>query len=182
LPQIDNKNLTIYNPFMGGLIQPTGASEETDSSRRTIVIAVAVVMVVAVTMAILLRSQPKSASGPPAYAANVKLSDLKMSAAENFVGATVSYVDGTITNSGGKTVIHVMVEVNFKDDMGQLAQRENIPMQVLKTSGPYPEAVDFSVSPLGPGQSTTFRLTFEGISAQWNHAYPDIQVADVTVK
>ncbi len=167
---------------MGGLIQPTRASEESDSSRRTIAIAVAVVMGVAVILAVLLRSQPKSASGPPAYATNLKLSDLKMSAAENFVGATVSYVDGTVANSGGKTVTHIVVEVNFKDDMGQLAQREEIPMQVLKTTGPYPEAVDFSVSPLGPGQSTTFRLTFESISAQWNHAYPDIRVTDVAVK
>jgi hypothetical protein len=182
MSQIDNQNSTIYNPFMGGLIQPTQASEESNSSRRTIVIAVVVVMVIAIVLAILLRAKPKSASGPPAYAANLKLSDFKMSAAENFVGATVSYVDGTVTNSGGKTVTHVMVEVNFKDDMGQLAQRENIPLQVLKTTGPYPEAVDFSVSPLGPGRSTTFRLTFESISAQWNRQYPDIQVTDVAVK
>jgi hypothetical protein len=167
---------------MGGLIQPTRVGEERDSSRRTIAIAVAVVMVIAVILALLLRSQPKSASGPPAYAANLKLSDFKMSAAENFVGATVSYVDGTVTNSGNKTVTHVMVEVNFKDDLGQLAQRDAIPLQVLKTTGPYPEAVDFSVSPLGPGQSKTFRLTFESISAQWNHQYPDIQVTDVAVK
>jgi hypothetical protein len=167
---------------MGGLIQPTRAGEEADSSRRTIVIAVVVVMVVAVILGVLLRSQPKSASGPPAYAANLKLSNFKMSAAENFVGATVSYVDGTVTNSGGQTVTHVVVEVNFKDDMGQLAQRENIPLQALKTTGPYPEAVDFRVSPLGPGQGTTFRLTFESISAQWNHQYPDIQVTDVAVK
>jgi len=167
---------------MGGLIQPTRVEEEPDSSRRTIAIAVAVVMVIAIMLALLLRSQPKSAAGPPAYAANLKLSDLKMSAAENFVGATVSYVDGTVSNTGGKTVTHVMVEVNFKDDIGQLAQREEIPLQALKTTGPYPEAVDFSVSPLGPGQSTAFRLTFEGISAQWNHAYPDIQVVDVAVR
>ena len=167
---------------MGGLIQPTRVGEERDSSGRTIAIAVAVVMVIAVILALLLRSQPKSASGPPAYAANLKLSDFKMSAAENFVGATVSYVDGTVTNSGSKTVTHVMVEVNFKDDLGQLAQRDAIPLQVLKTTGPYPEAVDFSVSPLGPGQSKTFRLTFESISAQWNHQYPDIQVTDVAVK
>ncbi len=166
---------------MGGLIQPTPVTEP-DSSRRTIAIAVTVVIVVAVVFAFLLRSQPKMSSGPPPYAANLKLSDLKMSAAQNFVGATVSYVDGTVTNSGDKTITHVMVEVTFKDDMGQLAQREEIPMQVLKTDGPYPEAVDFSVSPLGPGQSKPFRLTFEGISAQWNRQYPDIQVTDVTVK
>jgi hypothetical protein len=167
---------------MGGLIEPTPVAEEPDSSRRTIAIAVAVVIAVAVIFAFLLRSQPKSASGPPPYAANLKLSDFKMSAAENFVGATVSYVDGTVTNTGNKTVAHVIVEVRFKDDLGQLTQREIIPMQVLKTTGPYPEAVDFGVAPLGPGQSTTFRLTFESISAQWNHQYPEIRVTDVTVK
>ena len=167
---------------MGGLIQPTPATEEPDSSRRTIAIAVAVVIVIAVVGAFLLRGQPKGASGPPPYAANLKLSDFKMSAAENFVGATVSYVDGTVTNTGDKTVTHVMVDVNFKDDMGQTVQREEIPLQVLKTTGPYPEAVDFRVLPLPPGQSQTFRLTFEAISAQWNHQYPDIQVTDVAVK
>jgi hypothetical protein len=167
---------------MGGLIQPTPVAEEPDSSRRTIAIAVAVVIAVAVIFALLLRSQPKTASGPPPYAANLKLSDFKMSAAENFVGATVSYVDGTVTNSGNKTVTHAMVEVKFKDDMGQIAQREEIPLQVLKTTGPYPEALDFRVAPLGPGQSKPFRLTFESISAQWNHQYPEIQVADVMVK
>jgi hypothetical protein len=167
---------------MGGLIQPTPVAEEPDSSRRTIAIAVTVVMAIAIIVAVLLRNQPKSTSGPPPYAASLKLSDFKMSAAENFVGATVSYVDGTVTNSGGRTVIHAIVEVKFKDDMGQLAQRDEIPLQVLKTTGPYPEAVDFGVSPLGPGQSCTFRLTFEGISAQWNHQYPEIQVTDVAAK
>jgi Protein of unknown function (DUF2393) len=167
---------------MGGLIQPTRVTEEADSSRRIIAIAVAAVIAIAVIAALLLRSQPRSASGPPPYASSLKLSDFKMSAAENFVGATVSYVDGTVTNTGDKTVTHLMVEVQFKDDMGQIAQRENVPLQVLKTSGPYPEAVDFSVSPLAPGQDKPFRLTFEGISAQWNHQFPDIQVADVAVK
>jgi hypothetical protein len=167
---------------MGGLIQPTPVADEPDSSRRIIAVAVAAVIVVAVVFAFLLRSQPKNASGPPPYAVNLKFSNFKMSAAENFVGHTVSYVDGTVTNSGDKTVTHVVVEVRFKDDMGQLAQKEEIPMQVLKTTGPYPEAVDFGMSPLGPGQSKTFRLTFEAISAQWNRQYPEIQVTDVTVK
>jgi len=167
---------------MGGLIEPTPVAEEPDSSRRIIAIAVATVIVVAIVAAFLLRSQPKSASGPPPYAASLKLSDFKMSAAENFVGATVSYVDGTVTNAGNKTVTHVMVEVTFKDDMGQTAQREEIPLQLLKTTGPYPEAVDFSLSPLGAGQSKTFRLTFESISAQWNHQYPEIRVTDVTAR
>jgi hypothetical protein len=163
-------------------LSQTSVAEEPDSSRRTIAIAVAAVIVISIVGAFLMRGQPKGASGPPAYAASLKFSDFKMSAAENFVGATVNYVDGTVANSGGETVTHVVVEVTFKDNMGQLAQREEIPLQVLKTDGPYPEAVDFSVSPLAPGQSKPFRLTFEGISTQWNRQYPEIQIAAVAVR
>jgi hypothetical protein len=66
--------------------------------------------------------------------------------------------------------------------MGQITQREELPLQILKMSGPYPEAVPFSTSPLGPGQNDPFRLTFESISAQWNHSYPDIQITDLSLK
>jgi hypothetical protein len=181
---IDIPNSTIYNSRMGGLTQPSPVTDERDSSRRIIFLAVAAVLVVTLVAALLLRTEPKAASGlPPAYAANLTLSDFKMSAAENFVGATVSYIDGTVNNTGAKTVTHAAVQVLFKDDMGQIAQKEdNVPLRALKTSGPYPEAVDLTASPLAPGQSQPFRLTFESISAQWNHQYPEIQVTDVTTK
>lgn len=167
---------------MGGLIQPSPTEKERDATRFVPFIAVAVVLVLAVLVAVFLRTPPKAVLGPPPYAASLKLSDLKMSAAENFVGATVSYVDGTITNTGKQTVTHAVVEVLFKDDLNQLVQREEIPLNVLKTTGPYPEAVDLNVSPLAPGQSQPFRLTFESITAQWNHQYPEITITDVAVK
>jgi len=129
-----------------------------------------------------IKFEQKRPSGPPPYAANIKFSDLKMSAAENFVGATVNYLDGTVSNAGNQMVTHVMVEVTFKDSMAQLAQRETVPLRVLQASGPYPDAVDLSASPLAPGQSKPFRLTFEGISSQWNHEYPELKVVDVTTK
>jgi hypothetical protein len=64
-----------------------------------------------------------------------------------------------------------------------MAQDEpDVPLRVLRTTGPYPEAVDLSISPLGPGQNQPFRLTFDHISAQWNRQYPEIRVVDVTTK
>ena len=93
----------------------------------------------------------------------------------------MTYIDGTITNTGDKTLTHVMVHVTFKDSMGQVAQTEDVPLHVLQTGGPYPDAVDLNASPLAPGQSKPFRLTFESISAQWNHEYPELQITDVTV-
>ena len=167
---------------MGGFIQPNPTVEERDTNWRAIGIGIAVVVAIVAILLLISRTEQKAPTGPPSYAANIKFSDLKMSAAENFVGATVNYLDGTISNAGNQMVTHVMVEVTFKDSMGQLAQRETVPLRVLQTSGPYPDAVDLSVSPLGPGQSKSFRLTFEGISTQWNHEYPGLKVTDVAVK
>lgn len=167
---------------MGSLGQPTPVAEERDSSRLIIAIVIVVLIGGALLAAFLLREPPKVAKTPSPYIASLKLSDFKMSAAENFIGATVSYIDGSVTNSGGKTATHVVVEVIFKDEMGQVAQQEEVPLQVVRTNGAYPEPVDLSVSPLAPGQTQPFRLTFDHISAQWNRQYPEIRVTDVVVR
>jgi hypothetical protein len=167
---------------MGSFGQPAPVTQERDSSRLIIAVAVAGVIAVMLGLAFLLREPPKKAKAIPPYATSLKISDLKLSAAENFVGHTVTYVDGTVGNTGAKTVTGAMVEVVFKDDTGQLAQRDEVPLRVLQTSGPYPEAVDLNAAPLAPGQTQPFRLTFDSISTQWNRAYPEIKVTDVTVK
>ncbi|MBI1740604.1 MAG: DUF2393 family protein [Candidatus Koribacter versatilis] len=167
---------------MGGLIQPSPTAQREESSLRPVLIGIFIVAVVVGILVLILRSEQKAPPQPPSYAANLKFSDLKASAAQNFVGATVSYLDGTVTNTGDKTVIHAVLQITFKDDMGQTAQREELPLRVLRTGGPYDEAVALNLSPLAPGQSKPFRLTFESISTQWNHAYPEMQVVDVRVR
>jgi len=167
---------------MGGLIQPSPVATERDTSKRTILIAIGVVVAVAGLAALILREAPRANSGPPPYVANLKFSDLKMSQAQNFVGATVTYIDGTLTNARDKTVTHAVVQVTFKDLYNQVAQIETVPVKVLQTGGPYLDTVDLTVSPLAPGQSKPFRLIFEHLSEQWNQAYPDLQITDVTVK
>ena len=168
---------------MGGLLQPSPTSEpQRESSMRPILIGVVLVAVVLVVIALTSRGTPKAPATPPPYVSNLKLTDLKMSAAENFVGASVTYIDGTVTNTGDKAVIHATVHVNFKNSMDQIAQAEDLPLRVLQTSGPYPDAVDLMTSPLAPGQSKQFRLTFEHVSADWNQAYPEVKVTDVTTR
>jgi hypothetical protein len=169
---------------MRGLFQPNvnPTTEPAESSLRPVLVGIAIVAVIVGILALILRSDQKKPAEPSIYAANLKFSDLKASAAQNFAGATVSYLDGIITNTGNQTVIHAMVQVTFRDDMGQTAQRNELPIHVLRIGGPYDEAVDLNLSPLAPGQSKPFRLTFENISNQWNHAYPDMQVKDVSVK
>ncbi len=167
---------------MGGLIQPSPVAEERDTSKRTILVAIVALVTVAGITAVILREKPKPVAGPPPYAANLKFSDLKMSQAQNFVGASVTYVDGTLANAGDKTVTRAVVRVTFKDLYDQVAQIETVPIRVLQTSGPYPDTVELGASPLAPGQSKPFRLTFEHVSDQWNQAYPNLQIVDVTVK
>jgi hypothetical protein len=167
---------------MGSLLQPTPAIEERNSNLVPILVGLALVIVVVGIAAFLLRTDTKISTPPDPYAANIKFSDMKMSAAENFVGSSVTYLDGTVTNAGDKTVSHAMVDVTFKDALGQVVQSEDVALRVLQTSGPYPEALDLSVAPLPPAQAKLFRLTFEHVTADWNHEYPELKVTEVSVK
>jgi hypothetical protein len=169
---------------VGGLIEPSPLGQpQHESNLRPILIGAVIVVIVVGLIILLSRGGPsRNASAPHPYAANLKLTNVKMSQAENFVGASVTYIDGTVTNTGDKTVTHATVHVEFKNSMDQVAQVEDLPLRVLHTGGPYPDAVDLSTSPLGPGQSKLFRLTFEHVTADWNQAYPELQVTEVRVK
>ena len=169
---------------MDGLLHPNAnpTTERPESSLRPILIGIVIVGIVVGVLALIFRAEQKKPAALPAYAANLKFSDMTTSAAQNFAGQTVSYIDGSITNAGDKTVVHAMVQITFKDELGQTAQRDELAIRVLRTGGPYDEAVDLTLSPLAPGQIKPFRLTFENISAQWNHAYPDLQITQVITK
>ncbi|OLD19970.1 MAG: hypothetical protein DMG86_09005 [Acidobacteria bacterium] len=167
---------------MGGFIEPSPSIQQRDSNRIPILVGMVLVIVIVGIIALFSRGQSKGSAAPHPYAANLKISDLKMSAAENFVGATVTYLDGMVTNTGDKIVTHVAVHVVFKDSLGQIAQAEDVPLHVLQTGGPYPDAVDLSTSPLAPGQSKPFRLTFEHVTEEWNHEFPELRVMDVSLK
>lgn len=169
---------------MAGLTEPSPPTPqaEADSNVRAIVVGIVAVLAAVVVIALTTRTSPKIRVAPNPYASHLKLSDLKMSAAVNFVGATVTYVDGTVANDGDQTVSRALVHVNFKNSMDQVAQADDVALRVLLTSGPYPDAVELSASPLLPHQSRPFRLIFEHVSADWNHAYPELRVTDVTVK
>ena len=167
---------------MGGFSQQT-PTDERSGLLPTIGVGVLIVVIVVAAFTFLSRGEHKGPTPPPAYSSKLVLSDLKLSAAENFVGGTVTYLDGKITNNGDKTVTRVIVEANFKNSLGQVVQRETLPIRVLKTTGPYPDVVDLSQAPLAPNQTRPFRLTVEGtLSADWNREYPELKVTQITLK
>jgi hypothetical protein len=173
-----------YNPDMGGLdlIQQSPGAQEPDHSRRFIIVAIVVVIALVLAAALLLREPVKTAPKIPPYAAKLQISDIKMSQAQNFVGASVTYIDGNIANIGDKVVTHAVVRVTFQDSYGQVAQIEDVPIKLLQTSGPYPDTVDLAAAPLAAGQTKPFRLIFEHVSEQWNQSAPEPKIIDVTLK
>jgi hypothetical protein len=121
---------------MGSLIQPNAnpTTEPEESSLRPILVGIVIVGIVVGILALIFRAEQKKPAPPPAYAANLKFSDLKTSAAQNFVGATVSYLDGSPSPIPAiKPSSTPWWKITFKDDMGQTAQREELPIHVLKT-------------------------------------------------
>jgi len=169
---------------MGGLLQPTPTPAEHERSNTLpVLIAFAGIALIVLIAVLATRQKPTLQTAPPLYASNIKFSDLKMSEAQNFVGSSVTYLDGKVANLGDKTVTQAAVKVTFRDAYGQVAQIESdVPLRILRNNGPTEDAVDLSMAPLGPGQSRTFRLIFERVSKQWNQGYPELEITALTTK
>src|SRR5690348_9139075 len=167
---------------MGGLTEQPTPIQVDGGIWKPVVIGVAVVVVVVAVIAIVSRKEKKTTALPPGYAANLQIGDLKRSAAENFVGGTVTYLDGNITNSGDKTVTHATVEATFRNSLGELVQTEQIPIRILDPSGPCADPVDLSMAPLASGNTVLFRPALEHMSADWSQHYPDLELVQETTR
>jgi hypothetical protein len=166
---------------MGGLTQQAPADER-DSHWKVVAGGIVIVLAVVAVIALVGRSTRPVPASPPAYASELQISDLRISAAENFVGGTVTYLDGKITNAGDQTVTDATVQAVFKNSLNQVVQTETLPIHVLQSTGPYPDVVDLSMAPVAPGQSRPIRLTLEHISTDWNQAAPELKFVKITTK
>lgn len=149
-----------------------------------ILIGLVAVLVVVGAIVLFSHSGRKSETQPNPYASNLKLSEMKLSAAENYVGGTVTYLDVNITNTGDKKVVGAQIYAVFKNSMNQVVQKETLPLHVLVDNqmGGYPDLVDLSRDPIGPGQTKTVRMTLEHISDDWDRSAPEMQLVDLKLK
>lgn len=147
-----------------------------------ILLGIILVVVVAGIYVFLSRTRPTPAAQPDPYASSLKLSDIKMSQAQNFIGSTVTYIEGNIANTGSQTVTGATVHVVFKNSLGEVVQAQDVLLQVIGPNGLYSDASNLSAAPLAPGKTKTFRLTFEHISSDWDQAYPQMEITRVQKK
>ena len=157
-----------------------------DQKRNWVPAIVGLVAVVVALGAILMFSRRQAPSGtqPNPYAQQLKLSDIKLSAAENYMGGTVTYLDFNISNTGDRALVGAAVHAEFKNTLGEIVQKETLPLHVLVENqlAGYPDLVDMSRAPIGPGQTKTVRITLEHISDDWNRSYPDMGLVDLKLK
>ncbi len=169
---------------MGGLT-PYSQPEEPTSRWRPIVIAAVIVALIGVLIWFASRKSSSAAPQPAAeapYAANLKISNLHLSTAENFVGGRVTYLEGTIANTGDQTVTGAQVETIFRNMLGEIVDRQTQPLRVASSPLGNPDWVALSIAPLVPNKTATFRLTFEHISADWNQGYPELKFVSMTTR
>jgi hypothetical protein len=117
-----------------------------------------------------------------AYAGSLDIGDVHMSEASNFAGGNMTYIDGKIANRGGKTLDAITVQVAFRNDLKEIAQRETMPLTLIRTHEPYVDTEPVSAAPLKPGDEREFRLIFDSVAADWNRQYPEIRVVGTAAK
>lgn len=146
-------------------------------------IVAAVVIVIIVALAFFLgghRAANPASSIVDSYAAQLAISHVQISQATNFAGDQLTYVDGTITNHGNRTVTGVTVRVLFANDDGEQPQAERVPLNLVRTRQPYVDTEPVSAAPLKPGDSQDFRLIFDDVSPLWNQQIPVVKIQSVT--
>ncbi len=163
-----------------------GARNEQKEPRNWTPLIVGFVLVLVVVGATVFfgRGKKEVVKSADPYAPNLMVEQAKLSQADNFVGATVTYIDLTVKNNGPRTVIGGTVQAVFRDTLGQSVQTETLPLRALIPHGlgGEDEAGDLSLAPLSPGQERTLRLTVEHISSEWNQAQPDLEFRGLRFK
>jgi hypothetical protein len=162
-------------------------SDTEPRSKLPWVIAGVVILLIAGILAVLggHRSADSVGSGlaqTDPYAANLTLDQIKMSEATNFVGGKVTYLDGAIRNNGDKTLIGVTVQVAFRNELKEIAQKETMPLALIRTRDPYVDTQPIGAAPIKPGEQREFRLIFDNVVSEWNQQYPEVRVIRVVAR
>jgi hypothetical protein len=141
-------------------------------------LAVTLAVAAAVAVAVLLatRGGPQQTPAPVltpearayVHAAYLNVSDVNMSAKQNFAGQTLVEVTGRITNTGNRTLKQVDLNCVFRDPSGRVVLRDRVSI------------VKESLGGLKPGETKDFRLPFDTIPESWNQVLPELVIAQIT--
>jgi hypothetical protein len=140
----------------------------------------AFVLVLLVGLVMLTRGGKPANSNPgDPNLAKLQISELHMATAQNFAGGSVTYIEGRIANGADRKVTSASVQVIFKNSLGEIAQKDTLPVTVLLPNVPYVDYGPIDRAPLAPGQTRDFRLTLEHVTTDWDGQVPTVKVVSI---
>lgn len=159
-------------------LQNPNPQEEPKLSPLSILAAV-LVLVFLITGIVLFLHEPETRLSPSAqanlpakmtaeeaaYAKTIRIENVALSRAENFLHQEVTILDADAVNSGARAADALSVTVEFTDSLNQVVLRETR------------SALGSPPSSLGPGQSHHFQISFDRVPASWNMQQPSVQVS-----
>jgi hypothetical protein len=101
------------------------------------------------------------------YVSHLRLSDVGMSAHEDYFRQRVVEISGKIGNTGGRSLSLVEINCVFYDPYGQVVLRARTPIVSRKAGG------------LQSGDTKPFRLPFDTIPESWNNVMPQMVIARI---
>ncbi len=164
-----------------------GSTPEPRSLLPWVISGVAVLLVLGVLLLAGRHQAPANPGGAglaPAdpYASQLAIGNIKMSESSNLSGGKVTYLDGEIANHGSRTVRGITVQVAFRNALKQIAQKETMPLNLIRTREPYVDTQPVSAAPIAPGSTREFRLIFDHVTDDWDQEYPEVRVIAVAAK
>jgi hypothetical protein len=98
------------------------------------------------------------------YAVKIRVENIALSRAENFLHQEVTTLNGEMINDGQRPIRGLELTIEFFDEMNQIALRETRPV------------VAPGKTPLAPGERRAFEVSFEHISSSWNRQAPLLRI------
>ena len=105
-----------------------------------------------------------------AYANNIHFDGITMARATNLLNQQFTYVSGTTTNAGSRSIRTLEVTIEFRDPFNQVILRDT--EQLVTPANPL----------LGAGEHRDFQITMEHIPAEWNQQYPVFRVTGLVLQ
>ena len=93
-----------------------------------------------------------------------------MSRAANFLNQEVTYVFCTVENGGDRKVQQIEITIEFHDPFNQVILRDK---QRLMGDG---------AAPIGPHEKRDIQISYETMPAQWNQAYPTMNITGLQLE
>ncbi len=94
-----------------------------------------------------------------------------MARSTNMIKQEFTYVTGTMSNDGDRTIRAMEVTVEFRDALNQIILRDS-QFVIAPNSDP----------PLNAGLSREFQITLEHVPAEWNQEYPSLRVTGLVLQ